>query len=160
MFNIDFTFLFTAINLLILYLVVKKLLFKKLGGFINDRSAAIASDMEQAAALKQEGEVFQKDRQKELAEAYEERKKILEEARMQASREYDETVKKAKQEADRIVAEAREENVHERDKLKIELRRDIASLAVMAAGKIIRANMDNDKNRALVDEFLVDEGAA
>ena len=160
MFNIDFTFLFTAINLLILYLVVKKLLFKKLGAFMSERSGAIADDIEKAAALKAEGEGFQAQRQELLAASYDERKSILEEARQQAAKEYDAVVKKAKSDAERIVAEAREETERERDRLKKDLKREIAALVIAASSKVIKANMDNDKNRALVDQFLMDEGAA
>ena len=160
MFNIDFTFLFTAINLLILYLVVRKLLFKKLGAFMSERSGAIADDIEKAAALKTEGENFQIEQQELLAASYDERKKILEEARQQAAKEYEAVVKKAKADAERIVAEAREETERERDRLKKDLKREIAALVIAASSKVIKANMDNDKNRALVDQFLMDEGAA
>ena len=160
MFDIDFTFLFTAINLLILYLVVRKLLFKKLGAFMSERSGAIASDIERAETARLEGEAFQKEQQEQLNGSYDERKKILEEARQQAAKESEAVIKKAKQEAERIVTDARAETERERDRLRIELRREMSSLVIAASSKVIRANMDNARNRALVDEFLTDEGAA
>ena len=160
MFNIDFTFLFTAINLLILYFVAKKFLFGKLAGFMEARSNAIAEDIEKGESLKKEGEKLQKDHQELLSGTYEEKKKILEEARQQASKESDAIIKKAKQDAERIINDARDETERERAKVMKDLRRDVAGLAMAAATKIIRANMDNDKNRGLVDDFLKDEGAA
>ena len=35
-----------------------------------------------------------------------------------------------------------------------ELRREVADLAVQAAGAIIDANMDDDRNRQLVDDLI------
>jgi len=160
MFNIDFTFLFTAINLLILYIVVRKLLFGKLGAFMGERSGAIASDIEKAEALRLEAEAMQKEQKEHLDASYDERKKIIEEARQQAAKEYDTVVRMAKKEADRIVADARNETERERDRLRKELKREMASLVIAASSKVIRANMDNDRNRALIDEFISDEGAA
>jgi len=160
MFDIDFTFLWTAVNLAILYFFVNKFLFKKLGGFMSDRSKAIADDMEKAETSRREGEEFHKQRQDLLSEAYGEKRRIIEESKTQASKEYDGIIKKAKEDAERIMTEAREETERERARLKKELRRDVAALAVAAASKIIKANMDNEKNRSMVDEFLSDEGAA
>ena len=160
MFDIDFTFLFTALNLLILYFVIKKFLWGRLGGFINERSKAIADDIERGETMKLEGERYQKEQEELFSGAYEEKKKILEEAKKQASKEYDAAVKRAKEDADRILAEARAEAQREKERLLKELRREVATLAVAAATKIIKENMDNDKNRGLVDDFLSGGGAA
>jgi len=160
MFGIDFTFLFTALNLLILYLVIRKFLWGRLGGFMTDRSKAIADDIEKGETLKAEGERYRDERQELLSSAYDEKKKILEDAKRQASSEYDAAVNKAKQDAGRILAEAKNEAERERERLVRELKREVAALAIAAAAKVVRANMDNEKNRALVDEFLSDEGAA
>ena len=160
MFGIDFTFLFTALNLLILYLVIRKFLWGRLGGFMTDRSKAIADDIEKGETLKAEGERYRDERQELLSSAYDEKKIILEDAKRQASSEYDAAVNKAKQDAGRILAEAKNEAERERERLIRELKREVAALAIAAAAKVVRANMDNEKNRALVDEFLSDEGAA
>lgn len=160
MFGIDFTFLFTAINLLILYFVIKKFLFKRVGGFMAERSDAIAADVERGESLKLEGERFAQEQRELLSGTYDEKKLVLEEARQQAAKEYDAIVKKAKQDAERILADARDESVRERERLGKELRREVAALAMAAASKVIRSNMDNERNRGLVDEFISGGGAA
>ena len=160
MFDIDFTFLFTAVNLAILYFVMKKFLFGRLGSFMEARSKEIADAVENGEATKNEGERFKQEQQELLGAAYDEKKVILEEAKQQAAKEYDNVIRKAKEDADRIIKDAQEQSERERERLKKELRRDVAVLAVAAASKVIKSNMDTEKNREIVDEFLKNEGAA
>ena len=60
----------------------------------------------------------------------------------------------AQQEAQRIVETARQEAEAERAQAMAELRREVASLAVMAAERIIRRDLDEQSHRQLVEEFL------
>ena len=41
-----------------------------------------------------------------------------------------------------------------------DIRGQVAGLALAAASKVIEANMDNEANRALVDRFIDEAGAA
>jgi F-type H+-transporting ATPase subunit b len=154
MFNIDFTFLFTAINLGIIYFFVKKFLFGRLGGFMDERAASIAADIEKGERLIKEGEEMRRRQEEILAEAYDERRKIIDEAKLSASAEYDAIIADAKKDAARIILEARETGSRERAALHKELRQSIASLAVSAASKIIEANMDDERTRKLADDFI------
>ena len=60
----------------------------------------------------------------------------------------------AQQEAQRIVETARQEAEAERAQAMAELRREVASLAVLAAERIIKRDLDEQAHRQLVDEFL------
>lgn len=160
MFNIDFTFLWVLVNLAIIYFVLNKFLFKRLGGFMDKRSADIAANIEKGEAMAREAEEMRRRQEEALSEAYGERKKILDEAVSDASKEYDKIIVEAKTAASDIMTEAREENEREREKMYGELRNEIAGLAIQAASKVIEANMDSDKNRELVNEFLSNEGVA
>lgn len=158
MFDIDFTFLWTAVNLAIIYFVVDKFLFKRLGGFMEKRSEAIAADIEKGRRLTEEGEAFRQSCEESLSGAAEKRREIIDEATRKAAREYDAILNEAKKEAARIKAEARAETERERGRMMEELRRDVADLAIAAASKVVEADMDSEKNRELVNRFL--EGAA
>lgn len=160
MFNIDFTFLWTAINLLIIYLVVNKFLFKGLGASMEKRSESIAADIENGKQLKEEGEAYKRRYEEMLDEAAEKRREIINEATQKAARESESILNDAKTEAARIIAEARAESVREREKALEQLRLEVASLAISAASKVIEENMDSEKNRELVSRFLSDGEAA
>ena len=160
MFGIDFTFFWTAVNLAVLYLVVNKFLFKKLSSFMDRRSESIAIDIEKGEAARIEGEHFKHMQEEALSEIRLEREKIIEDARKMASEEYDMIIRNAKSEAERIIKKAADEAAFADESYKTALRREVSELTLLAASKIIGANMDNERNRALVDLFLASEEAA
>ena len=58
------------------------------------------------------------------------------------------------------MAKAEENIAAQREEMYRNLRNEIVSLALSSASKVIEANMDNKANRALVDKFIKEEGAA
>lgn len=160
MLSIDFTFLWTAINLLILYLFLKKFLFGRVGKYMEARAQQIAKDIEQGEALKAEGEESRQAYAAMLERAVDEKQQILAEARQTAERQGDEVLAAARTEAARIVEAAHSDAQRQQQQLMAGMRDEVASLALGAASKVVEANMDNEKNRQLVDEFLKREGVA
>jgi F-type H+-transporting ATPase subunit b len=63
-------------------------------------------------------------------------------------------VEEARSEAQQTVEQARRAIETEKTAAVGELRREVADLAVQAAGAIIDANMDADSNRKLVDDLI------
>lgn len=118
MLSIDFTFVWTAINLLILYLFLRKFLFGRVTKFMDDRAAAIAEDIEKGKALQAEGEQYAKQQKELLQEASGEHARILEDARKRADEQYDAKIKEAREAALRIVQRAqRRADVKEQEAL-------------------------------------------
>ena len=160
MFNIDFTFVFALINLYVLYFFVKKFLFKRIGGFMEARSESIAADIEKGRELKAEGEAYRLQYEQMISEGAEEGKRIVAEARDRAEKEYAEILARAKKEAEWILSKAKEEGQIRQEKIAEGLKADVAKLSIIAASKIIEANMDNETNREMVKKFLDKEAAA
>ena len=67
-------------------------------------------------------------------------------------------IQKSHEEADEIVSAASETIENERRRVLQQAQSQIADLAIEAASKIVGENLDDDKNRKLVDEFLSEEG--
>ena len=160
MLSIDFTFLFTAINLLILYFFVNKFLFKRLGGFMEARSESIAADIEKGRELKTEGDTYRLKYEQMLREGEEEGRRIVAEARDRGEKEYAEILARAKKEAEWLLSKAREEEQLRQEQMAARLKTDVVELAIIAASKIIEANMDTETNRKMVVKFLDNEAAA
>lgn len=162
MLDINLSFLWVAVNLLVLYLFLRKFLFQRVGNFMDQRSKKIEDDIESAAKMRELTETERKSIAGELAKAREESQQLLEEARELAARQGEEIVGEARREAARLLGRAREQAEQEREQIYAQLRREIASISVMAAGKVLAENLDSERNRALVDEFLrkQSEGAA
>ena len=154
MLNIDLTFVWTAVNLVVLFLFLRKFLFGRVTKFMEDRTAKIEADMAQGAQDKAEGERYREEYAALVKDAATERARTLEASRKKATAHYDETVAEAKAEAGRIVAAANAEAEREQQRLVAQMRDEVASLALAAAGKVMEANMDTKKNRQLVDDML------
>ena len=154
MLSFDLTFVWTAVNLIILFLFLRKFLFGRVTTFMEARTAKIEADMAQGAQDKAEGERYREEYAALLKDAAAERARTLEASRKKAAAHYDETVAEAKAEAGRIVAAANAEAERERQRLAAQMRDEVARLALAAAGKVMEANMDTRKNRQLVDDML------
>jgi F-type H+-transporting ATPase subunit b len=94
-----------------------------------------------------------------------EAKKILDAARAEAARvrqaaaeQGEETrkgiIRQAEEQAREIVDEAREDAQEERDRILSDLRSQVVAIALAATGKLVRGGLDENRQRALVNEFL------
>jgi F-type H+-transporting ATPase subunit b len=66
-------------------------------------------------------------------------------------------IRKSQEEAEQIVADAGKSIEDERRRVLAQAQTQIADLAIEAASKIIGENVDDEKNRRLVDKFLSEE---
>ena len=60
----------------------------------------------------------------------------------------------ARPEAEAIIAKARLEIQQERDEAIDELRKELADLTIVAAGKVIERSLDKEAHRQLIDKVL------
>ncbi|NLX92182.1 MAG: F0F1 ATP synthase subunit B [Firmicutes bacterium] len=160
MFNFGPTFVWVIVNLFILYLILKKILFKPVTEFMENRSNSIKADLENASKSKAEAERLKQMRMQKLLSAEDESEQILNAARQRAQKEYEDIINAAHREAEEIIANAEKSIAAEREEMLRKLRNEIINLALSAASKIIEVNMDTKMNRALVDKFIKEEGAA
>lgn len=156
----EITFIFTAINLLVLYFALKKILFKPVTKIMEDRANLIKSSLEEAENSKAKAAEIKKSYEDQVRSAKDEVDRILNEGRAKASKEYEAAVASAKKDAEAILVKARQEIERERQQMIKEIKGQVASLALTAASKVIEANMDSPGNRALVDKFIDEAGAA
>jgi len=90
------TFIYTALNLVILYFILKRLLFKPVWEFMENRKNSIAESMEKAEKGKAEALELKNKYESELNEAYAKAQKILKEAEEKAKQEYERIIRDAK----------------------------------------------------------------
>ena len=67
---------------------------------------------------------------------------------------------KARGEAQSIIERARAEIERERDAAIAEIKRESVDLALSAATRLIKENLDQEKDRALVERYLAEMGGA
>ena len=158
MIKIDINLVFTIINLLVLYLLMKKFLFGPIIKVMDERKAMI--DQQFAGAKKQEDQARALKEQYEgaLKSAREESLQIMEQARKEAKAQADRTVEDTQAKVSAMLAKAQEDINTERENAMRQMKDDVASLAMEAAGKIIGRNSGAEQDLSLYDQFIEEAG--
>ena len=156
--KIDINLVFTIINLLVLYLLMKKFLFGPIIKVMDVRKAMI--DQQFAGAKEQEDQAKALKEQYEgaLKSAREESFQIMEQARKEAKAQADKTVEDTQAKVSAMLAKAQEDINTERENAMRQMKDDVASLAMEAAGKIIGKNSGADQDLSLYDQFIEEAG--
>ena len=158
MIKIDINLVFTIINLLVLYLLMKKFLFGPIIKVMDVRKAMI--DQQFAGAKEQEDQAKALKEQYEgaLKSAREESFQIMEQARKEAKAQADKTVEDTQAKVSAMLAKAQEDINTERENAMRQMKDDVASLAMKAAAKVIGKNSGADQDLSLYDQFIEEAG--
>ena len=151
---------FQIFNFLLLLYLLNRFLFKPVMGMLDERQRRIAKGLEDAEAAARDREQAVAAREAALAEARTEAQAMIARATKIAEDSRNEIVTAARSEAEKVAARAREEIVAEKEKAMSELRAHVADLALAAAGKLVRSEMDGTTQRKLVEQFLEELPAA
>lgn len=146
--------IWTIITFLVVLFVLKKFAWPHLLAALDEREQRISDAIAAAEQARQEAEEVLREHREKLAAADEEARQIVAEAREAGANVRQTIVSQAREEAERMLDQARTSIESEKRAAIAELRRETANLAVQAAGALIDANLDDEKNRGLVDDFI------
>lgn len=155
------TILLTVINVLLVFIFFKLVLFKPILGIIKKREEQINANVENAAKSEAEAAANAEQFKQAIDDARAEASQILEDARADAEDQAKIIKMKAKEEADEIIERAQAE-VLRMKKVSIEQMKDeISDLAVEVAGRVIGDVVEHDKLKDLAvkhtDELVGEE---
>ena len=144
----------TIITFVVVLLVLKRFVWTPLLEALDERQRRIRESLEGAEKARDEARATLAEHQKALAGAEAEARDIVAQAREAAERVRSDLVSQARQEAEQTLEQARRTIESEKLAALGELRREVADLAVRAAGEILDANLDDERNRRLVDNLI------
>jgi len=151
--NLGF-FLFQVFNFTILALLMYALAYKPIVRMLENRKNKIAQGLEDARIAAEARANAEKEAKAILAEAQNNAAQKVREATERADAAAKEIIAQAEAQANKIREEARLEAAQERDRILLELRGQIASLAIAAAQKLIGEALDEKRQHALLEEFF------
>ncbi len=154
MLKFDWNFLFTIVNLIVFYLLMKKFLFGRIKKVMDERRALMAQQEKEAEDKNAAADAKLAEYEAKLAEAKEEGAGIIAKAQANANAEYDRVVARAREDAAQMKADAQQQIDVQRENAVKESRQEIAELAMQAAEKVLGANVSADTDSAIFDEFL------
>jgi len=147
-----------AICFFVLLFVVIKLVWPTIDEAYRNRSASIEGKLETAERERAEASRLLDEYRRRLAAAEEETQRIVEEARAAAERLRREIRGKAEDEAGRELERARQAIRGERDQAMRDLRREVGTLAVELAARVLDDSLDRERQLRLVDQFIEELG--
>ena len=146
--------IWTILIFVLLVLILKKYAWKPLLDALSERERGIKDSIEKAEYLKQEAEKILEENKRMLAKADEESRKILNESKELASKMRNELMSKTNEDAAKLLKQAKSEIEREKVAALNSLKDEVADLVVKAAGKIIDENLNTDKQKKLIDNFI------
>lgn len=153
--NINFfTALFTLVNTIALFLVLKKFLFQPVMKMIADRQQEIDDLYSDAGKSKTEAMKLEQEYRQKLADAAQTGERLVKEAVARGNRREEEIVAQANAQADAIRAKAAADIAQEKKKAINEAKDEISQLALSIAGKVVGRELTNADQSDLVDHFI------
>ncbi|HBB72564.1 MAG TPA: ATP synthase F0 subunit B [Ruminococcus sp.] len=160
MLKFEFWSIFEAVaNVLILFVLLRIFLFKPLNKMKNERTRIIQDNIDDTEKAKAEAEELRSQYEGSISEAKEKANEIIMKAHEDAESEKAAIIERSKEEADEIISSAGKAAENERRRVIQQAQSQIADLAIQAASKVVGANLDDEKNRRLVDQFLSEQSA-
>jgi len=159
MLSLDAGIIWTFVNILILFLLLKIFLFKPVNKIMEERTKKIQDDLDAAKKAKEDAEELKNEYDSTLRSAKDEAHQIIAKAVDKAEEERKAIVQKAENEAHEVYVNTTKTIEADRKRSMQEAQTQIADLAIAAASKILGENVDDEANRKLVDSFLEEEGA-
>ena len=160
MLRLDWNLVLTIVNLIILYLLMKKFLFGPVVAIMDQRQADIDQQFTNAGKAQEEAAGLKSQYESKLKSSQEESVRMIEQARADAKNEYDRIVSEAREEAEKQFEKARDNLEIERGRMKREVEADLAALVMTATAKIIGEQNEENIDRSLYNQFLIKAGDA
>ena len=151
-------FVCVVVNLLVLYVLMKKFVFGRVTKIIDARQALLEEKKASVAKAQEEADRLKKEYQKSLENAIETSVQIVKEAKSRARAEYNKIMARAAADAEAMKAGAEKAIATEREKQMDELHVQIMDLAVEAAGRIMAEKSSPETDKALYDAFIKEAG--
>ena len=148
------TFIFQILNLVILYVFLRRLLFKPVKSFLDKRTQSFQSKKEELERLQNEIEANRQLSREELEKAREQAMAIMEQAEQTAQERIRDSQEKAQKQAEAIIEQARQKVEDERMQAIETFKDQAAVLAVEMASKIIKSHFTAEENKDIIDNFL------
>ena len=152
------TLIATIINFIILFAVLKYFFFEKVQAIIEERENLINEKLDYADEEAEKARMMAIENERMLKNAREEGKLITERHKQKAEKVYEEIVNEANQEAKIIIERAKVEINREKEKVEDNLKREAIELAIELSKKVIDKNIDEEKNREFIGEFITKVG--
>ena len=152
------TMIFAWINLLILYLFLRKLLFNPVKNMIDSRQKEIDDIYADAESSKENAMALKSEYEEKISHAKEESEEILKSAVRRAQLKEEEILREADAAAANKLRRAEEQVELEKKRAINEVKNEVSEMAIGIAAAVIERDVSADEHKGLIDDFIRDMG--
>lgn len=150
------TVLFTVINILAAYLVLKRFVFKPIILLLATRRQSVEDEINQAEEAKKQAQSLFAESKRASEQTRSEATDILAEARNQSEKQALLIIEKAKEDAEQIRERAKEDAERMHAAMLEQMKDEVADLAVKIASKVVGNVIDESQQKALSERILME----
>lgn len=148
----------SLINLLLIFLILKKFLYKPVQNVMSKRQEEIDAHYKTAEDAEKDALEAKEKYETKLSSADSEAEAILKEASLRADRRGERIVEEAREKAGVIVRQAQAEAALERKKATEGIKREIVDVSACLSEKILEREIKTEDHRKLIDSFISEIG--
>ena len=148
--------LISLANLVILFFLVKKFLYKPVKNLLAQRQAEIDSQYEKAGEAQRVADQNKAEWQTRLDSAHGEAEELIQHATEKASAHGERIVDEAKEKAAEIIRRAKSDAELELKKAREQIKEEIISVSTALTEKVLEREVGESDHRRLIDSFIED----
>jgi F-type H+-transporting ATPase subunit b len=148
----------SLLNLLIIFLILKRFLFKPVKRILKSRQDAVDEKYAQAENAVNDAEAKQIELTKRLENAQAEAESIIKDATVTAERRREKIENEARENADSIIRQAKNEAELEKKKAESEIKEQIVVVSTALTEKLIEREIKEEDHHKLIDSFIAQIG--
>ncbi|GBL06144.1 F0F1 ATP synthase subunit B [Glaciecola sp. KUL10] len=154
--NMNFTMIGQLIAFAVFVAFCMKYVWPPLLAAIEERQKTIADGLEASARAEKDLELAQAKATDQLKEAKAQAAEIVEQAKKRANQLVDEETQRGHAEREKIIAQGYAEIEAERNRVKEDLRKQVAALAITGAEKILAREIDAQAQNDIVEKLVAE----
>ena len=154
MLDFSVTFIITIINITVLFVILRLLLFKPVSKFMAERTKRVQDSIEQSEKDKAQAKALLAEYEARLKAAEAEAKTIIDNAREQAREEAERIIAESRVHADIELARIRKQLELERQAALAVFRTEAAALVVEVSGRLLGREIKTEDCQSYADMLL------
>ena len=145
-------------NLLVMFLILKRVLFKPVQKMFDTRKQQVEGIYAEANENRSAAASMKKEYETKMASAREEADGLVRSAVQTAHTRGDAIVAEASSQASHLKQKAEQEIAQEKRQMLLDVREEISDIAVSIASKVVEREINPKDHQAFVDEFIRNVG--
>ncbi len=146
--------IWTVVTFLALMLILRAVAWKPMLKVLNDREKFVKDSLDKAELAQKESEKMIENNRLRMEAAEKDAHEIVAQGREYAEKLKSQILEESKVEAKKMIENAKDEIQRKNQEAFSLLKNQIADIAVQAAEKIIRENLDKEKQEKLVNKYI------